>query len=48
MTVSGVSRVTLGSPQDASVSLGGSPVKLPSSLSSTLVLVFEPSSTGAG
>jgi hypothetical protein len=48
VTVSGVSRVTLGSPQDASVSLGGSPVKLPSSLSSTLVLVFEPSSTGAG
>jgi hypothetical protein len=48
LTVSGVARITLGSPQDASVSLDASPVKLPAPLPSTLVLVFEPSSTSAG
>lgn len=48
LTVSGVSRVTIGSPQDASVKLGGSPVTLPSALASTFVAVFEPSPTGSG
>jgi hypothetical protein len=48
LNVSGVSRVTIGSPQDASVKLGGSPVRLPPALTSTLVAVFEPSATGSG
>jgi hypothetical protein len=48
MSVSGVSRVTIGSPQYASVKLGGSPVTLPPALSSTFVAVFEPSATASG
>jgi hypothetical protein len=48
LRVSGVTRVTLASPQDASVKLGASPVTLPAASTSNVVLVFEPSSTRSG
>ncbi len=49
LTMVGDSRITLGSPSSASVSVDGRPVVLPAALSSPQVLVFDaPSATGAG
>jgi hypothetical protein len=42
LEMTGVARVTLGSPHNASVSVGGSPVTLPTPLSAPLTLVFTP------
>ncbi|HVB71468.1 MAG TPA: hypothetical protein VND83_08215 [Acidimicrobiales bacterium] len=42
LTMTGVSRITLGSPHNASVSVGGRPVTLPTTLYSPLTLVFTP------
>ncbi|MCU1362903.1 MAG: hypothetical protein JWM55_731 [Acidimicrobiaceae bacterium] len=41
LTMTGDSRITIGSPSDASVHVKGSPVTFPSSLPATLVLVFS-------
>jgi len=49
LTMVGDSRITLGSPSSASVSVDGHPVVLPATLSSPQALVFDaPSTTGAG
>lgn len=42
LEMTGTSRVTLGSPGNATVTVGGSPVTLPSPLSAPLTLVFTP------
>lgn len=42
LVMTGVSRVTLGSPRNAAVKVGGSPVTFPTPLTSPLVLVFRP------
>jgi hypothetical protein len=44
LEMTGVAKVTLGSPRSAAVSVGGSPVALPSPLPSPLTLVFTPPS----
>jgi len=42
LVMTGVSRITLGSPHNAAVSVGGSPVTMPPTLYSPLTLVFTP------
>ena len=42
LEMTGVSRLTLGSPHNATVTVGGSPVTLPTPLTSPLTLVFTP------
>ena len=42
LEMTGVSRLTLGSPHNAAVPSGGSPVTLPTPLTSPLTLVFTP------
>lgn len=44
LVMTGVSQITLGSPHNAAVSVGGSPVTLPATLYSPLTLVFTPAS----
>ncbi len=44
LEMTGVSRLTLGSPHNATVTVGGSPVTLPTPLTSPLTLVFSPTS----
>ena len=43
LKMTGDSRITLGSPRNAAVEVGGSPVTLPSPLGSPLVLTFKAS-----
>jgi hypothetical protein len=45
LTMTGNSRITIGSPSNASVHVKGSPVMFPSSLPATLVLVFTSTSS---
>ncbi len=45
LTMTGNSRITIGSPSNASVHVKGSPVTFPSSLPATLVLVFTPTTS---
>ncbi len=42
LEMSGVAKVTLGSPHNAAVTVGGSPVTLPTPLTAPLTLVFTP------
>lgn len=48
LQMTGSSQVTLGSPQNATVNVGGSPVTFPSPPATPLTLVFTPSPTAGG
>ena len=48
LQMTGASRITLASPQNATVKVGGSPVTLPTPRPSPLTLIFTPSVTAAG
>ncbi|MGA2293941.1 MAG: hypothetical protein ABSG24_01815 [Acidimicrobiales bacterium] len=48
LSLSGTSRITLGSPRSATVRVGASDVTFPSPLPPTLTLILEPSTTSSG
>ncbi len=48
LAMTGVSQITLGSPRNATVTVGGSSVNFPTPLSAPLTLIFTPSTSAAG